>query len=94
MNPSNSLRKISGIIENIKNINAIWYYHSHNNAITNPFLILKPFFFSSHYKFIEYTIIYTIKKDYATCISTINTINKLKTHIDTKILDNILGMSS
>ncbi|AAZ41142.1 transaldolase A [Candidatus Blochmanniella pennsylvanica str. BPEN] len=89
MNPSSSLRKISVIVENIKNIDTIRYYYPHNNTIANPLLILKPFFFSSHCKLIEYTIIYTIKKYDVTFISTINTINELKAHIDTKILDNI-----
>ncbi|URJ27699.1 hypothetical protein M9394_00935 [Candidatus Blochmanniella camponoti] len=91
MNQTNNLKKISVIVENIKNIDTIRYCHPHNNTITNPFLTLKPFFFSSHCKLNEYTIIYTIKKDDVTRISTINTINELKTHIDTKILDNIPG---
>ncbi|URJ31671.1 transaldolase family protein [Blochmannia endosymbiont of Camponotus modoc] len=92
MNPSNGLIKISVIVENIKNIDTIRYYHPRNNAITNPFLTLKPFF-SSHCKLIEYTIIYTVKKNDVTRISTINTINELNNHIDTKILDNIPGHS-
>ncbi|URJ29521.1 hypothetical protein [Blochmannia endosymbiont of Camponotus modoc] len=44
MNPSNGLPKISVIVENIKNIDTIRYYHPRNNAITNPFLTLKSFF--------------------------------------------------